>query len=60
MRGRTVLLIAHGPSLAAAANHIVKLEAGRVVMERSPAVFSVEDWRYRQSTNLAAGRGSAG
>jgi ATP-binding cassette subfamily C protein CydD len=47
MRGRTVLLIAHGLGFAAAANHVVRLEAGRVITERLPAVPAVEETGYR-------------
>lgn len=57
MRGRTVLLIAHGLDLAAAANHVVVLEGGRVVTHRPPAAAPAAGRRHQPWADV---RGSAG
>ncbi len=57
--GRTVLVIAHRLDLAARADQVVVLDAGRVVESGAPADLLAAEGPYRRLVeDAAAGRGS--
>ena len=55
MQGRTVLLIAHRPQLAAAASQVIVLEGGSVVEAGPPSTLLAGDTRFRRQAIIAGG-----